>query len=278
MKLTFRLRRAVKELLGMPQWPRVGPITPNDFEEQIYAALLRQGDVCFDVGANGGAVALLLARLAGPSGCVYSFEPVPQSYRQLCHAAQRDDYRKAPIITLPFGLSDMPGRYPISIPNGEGALASLGRPAAWDGLNLTQVETCLCDFTTLDTLRADYPKPDFIKIDVEGAELLVLKGSETMFIDVRPLLLIEVFAPWERAFNYTPWDVFAFLLQFGYQFLFACPGGLIAHKPSAEQPFPPEFEAGYNVVAYDRAHGTRIARLRALRQILPMQPPPIPNQ
>jgi hypothetical protein len=53
---------------------------------------------------------------------------------------------------------------------------------------------------------------------------------------------------------------------------------LIDHKPTAAQPFPPEFKAGYNVVAYDRTHTARIARLRALRQILPMQPPPIPNQ
>jgi FkbM family methyltransferase len=47
-----------------------------------------------------------------------------------------------------------------------------------------------------------YPKPHFIKIDVEGAELLVLRGgSEAFKRGFRPLMLIELFAPWQHAFG-----------------------------------------------------------------------------
>jgi FkbM family methyltransferase len=153
--LTFWPRRAVKELLGLPQWPRVAPIVPKDFEEQIYAALLQNGDVCFDVGANCGEVALFMARLSR-SGCVFSFEPVPSTYRQLCGAVQLDDHAKSPIITLPFGLSDRCGSFPISIPNDEGALGSLARPDAWAKLNLNSVETTLCEFKMLDNLSSSF--------------------------------------------------------------------------------------------------------------------------
>jgi FkbM family methyltransferase len=169
-------------LLGRPQWRRAAPIKPRDFEEQIYAALIQPGDICFDIGANEGAVALLLARLAGPNGAVYSFEPVLRTYRQLCGAAQWDQHARAPIITLPFGLSDAPGQHRISIPNGSSGLGSLARPAAWSTMQLHYIETHLCDFTTIDLLmERSYPQPDFANIDVEGAELLVLRGADRTF-------------------------------------------------------------------------------------------------
>jgi len=54
----------------------------------------------------------------------------------------------------------------------------------------------------------------------------------------------------EKAFGYQPWEPLSLLLDLGYRFLFACPGGLVDHLPTEAMPFPKEFEMGYNVIAY----------------------------
>ena len=100
----------------------------------------------------------------------------------------------------------------------------------------------------------------------------------------RPLMLIEVFAPWERAFGYRPWELLSWLLERGYRLLFACPNGLVEHVPTESGPFPPEYEMGYNVVAFlPEIHSERIGALKHLRagaggRLLPMDPSSGPNR
>lgn len=97
-----------------------------------------------------------------------------------------------------------------------------------------------------------------MKTDVEEAELLVFIGAAEQFASgVRPAMLIEIFAPWETAFGYGPWEPLDLLQRLGYQFLFASPAGLVAHTPPAENPFSPAYVDGYNVVAISPAHHTR---------------------
>jgi FkbM family methyltransferase len=282
----IRIRRAAKEILGLPQWPKKVTTTARSFEEQIYAAVVRPNDVCFDVGAHVGDVSLFLARLAGDGGRVVAFEPVWPLYARLCENVQFDATWKAPITTLPAGLADVQKIATIQVPEDDFAMGSLAQPDQWarvqQGARLKSFECC---FVTLDGLleSTHLPIPDFIKIDVEGAELLVLSGARRMFEDHSPLMLIEVFAPWERAFNYGPWDVLSWLAERGYRFLFACPPGLVEHEPSQSCPFPTEYEQGYNLVAFHpNKHGERTSNLDKLRvggggEILPMPGPPIPN-
>ena len=106
MKLVKRIKRVAEEFLGLEHWPRNPSVTPANFEEQIYEAIIRPGDYCYDVGANVGDVSLFLARLAGPSGKVIAFEPVLAIYETLRVAVERDSHLKAPIITHPYGLAE----------------------------------------------------------------------------------------------------------------------------------------------------------------------------
>ena len=283
MELGYRIRRLAKAFLGFLQWQ----VHASDLEQQIYWAVLAKGDVCFDIGANVGDVSRFLARCVGPTGQVFSFEPVFDTYREQCSRLQADPYLKAPITTLPLGLSDAPGTRIMSTPDWISGLSSLARPAAWDAAFApTVVRTHECDFTTLDHLLVEkrYPEPDFIKIDVEGAELLVLRGCVRAFGNgFKPLMLIELFAPWEEAFGYGPWDVLDLLLQLNYKFFFVCPGGLVPHVPTAHRPYPSEYAAGDKVIAYHaELHAGRISRLETLRLgrpgIMSLPPPPIPNR
>ena len=143
-----------------------------------------------------------------------------------------------------------------------------------------------CRFMSLDGfLRSkDGLVADFWKIDVEGAELFVLNGASQHFAaGNRPLILAEVYAPWEQRSGYGPWEFLALLLGLGYRFLFLCRGGLIEHSPSESAPFPPEFEHGYNVVAYvPERHAERIQGLERLRfgtgQAMHVAQGPYPNR
>jgi FkbM family methyltransferase len=207
---------------------------------------------------------------------------------QLCANIQSDTARKAPIVTVPVGLAESAQTTMISVPNSQFGMGSMAPSDAWKQVQgNSEIAEYRSEFTTLDSVLSEktYPIPDFLKIDVEGAELLVLRGAAQAFAEgFRPLMLIELFAPWERAFEYGPWDVLSYLTDLGYSFLFACPHGLIEHIPSAQVPFPQQFEQGYNVVAFVASkHSHRIEPLRALQpggdsRPLSMMPPPIPNR
>lgn len=284
--LLTRFRRVAKELLGYPPSPLPSPVRPGNYEEQLYARLLQPGDICFDIGANCGDVAVFLARVVSPVGRVFSFEPVWPMYQQLCINVQRDTHAKAPVITLPVGLAEESKNALIHVPNNDFALGSLRPLSLGDPAGPEAHTPYPCQFTTLDVLLIDgrYPPPDFAKIDVEGAELLVLRGGRDVFArGLRPLFLIEVFAPWEQAFGYRPWAVLSLLQDLGYHFLFACPEGLVEHRPTESTPYPARYSAGYNVVAFvPERHADRVARLSGLREgggerLLRMDPPPFPN-
>jgi FkbM family methyltransferase len=260
---------------------------PSSYEEQIYSALVRPGDVCFDVGANQGEVSLFLARLAGEAGLVVAFEPVWPVYEQLCRHVQYDTTLKAAIVTVPAGLAETEKHAEIHVPDGVFGMGSMAKAAAWRKAHAgAALESYRARFTTIDSflLTTDLRPPTFMKIDVEGGEQFVLQGAAELFSSgQRPLMLIEVFAPWEKAFGYGPWQLLSRLIERGYLFFFACPSGLVEYLPTETRPFPLEYEQGYNIVAYcPIAHANRIRRALHLRaspttKVLPMVPAPCPN-
>jgi FkbM family methyltransferase len=203
MGIVARIKRVAKEVLGLEQRPKNPPLTCVNFEEQIYEAVIRPGDRCYDVGANVGEVSLFLARLAGRRGKVIAFEPVPVMYRALRDAVERDSALKAPITTYPYGLAELEKQADINVPKGLFGMGSMAPRENWSRVQEThQIDSYNCRFIPLDSLiwqKKQIP-PDFIKIDVEGAELYVLRGASEILKRYRPLMLIEVFAPWERAF------------------------------------------------------------------------------
>ena len=91
MELAYRIKRAAKKLsTGISAVTQKRGSCPTNFEEQIYRAAIQEGDICFDVGANVGEVAIFLARIATPRGCVVAFEPVFSVYSVLCQRVQAD--------------------------------------------------------------------------------------------------------------------------------------------------------------------------------------------
>lgn len=133
---------------------------------------LEGGDVVHDVGANTGLYSLFAATECG-DGEVVAFEPYPPNLELLRRDVARNGLRNVDVVDV--ALSDSPGRTEFGRPDEE--YAGYGTYSMQvDGTGATvDVPT-----TTGDRLIADgvVPAPDVLKIDVEGAEPLVLDGFE----------------------------------------------------------------------------------------------------
>ncbi|MCX8063083.1 MAG: FkbM family methyltransferase [Anaerolineales bacterium] len=150
--------------------------------------LVHAGQVAYDIGANVGYITLMLARRVGPQGKVIALEPFPQNVQRLrqniaanAHLAPIEVVAAAVVETnrsVPFwvGLSDDTGR--------------VGDPSLEEP---TPRESILVEGVALDELvyKQGYPKPDVVKIDIEGGEVLALQGMKRLLHEAHPLLLLE---------------------------------------------------------------------------------------
>lgn len=147
---------------------------------------MRPGDVVADIGAAWGMFTARLAQLAGPAGRVHAFEPNP------AYSPSLDPIADVPNVVLHrVALSDRRGAGELHVPRHEGAalpaLGSVSPPRRGEYRSLP-IET-----TTLDAaLGSDARLLAFVKCDVEGHELAVLRGAAGTFEQARPTLLIEL--------------------------------------------------------------------------------------
>jgi FkbM family methyltransferase len=174
-------------------------------ETRFVHAAVRAGDVALDVGANVGWYTTLLAGLVGPRGRVYAFEPNENAVRLLRASAAA--YKN--IRLLDVALGEAAGEAVLHIPE-QGVTASL---RDLPGTRARQP----CPVTTLDEfLAAEQPGPVvFVKCDVEGAELPVLRGAARSLGGERPpLWMIEMNPATAHRFDYEIADIVAYFAQF----------------------------------------------------------------
>jgi FkbM family methyltransferase len=149
-------------------------------------ALIGTGDVVFDVGANVGVWLLGAARRAGETGSVHAFEPVPENLARLrTHLSLNAlDF----VHVDPRVLSSEPGEVPF-FPSrtSNSGMGSLGpSPSSAEPVRVTA--------TTLDLYCQEHGigHVDFLKVDVEGAELLVFRGGARLLAAVNaPAIMFE---------------------------------------------------------------------------------------
>lgn len=155
------------------------------YEKDTLAALDRyvpQGSVCYDFGASVGYLSLLMARKAS---AVYSFEPAPHAIAEIRRQSQANGMTNIhPVQQVISG--DMRDVEFALTDNAYGSRIVAGQPVP-AGRQKVKLRT-----TTLDALVSSYPAPDFIKMDVEGEELAVLRGGEEVIRTKRPIFCIEV--------------------------------------------------------------------------------------
>jgi FkbM family methyltransferase len=186
------------------------------FEEPEYAFVqrfLKEGMVVLDVGANEGYYTVLASKCVGPGGRVIGFEPSPRERRRLRMNLWMNQCANVRVEGLAMGSEE--GQVNLHVVQGaETGCNSLRPPDIQGRTRPVQVAV-----TTLDQFlrRNAIPRIDFIKMDIEGAELSALQGAAGLLRTLpRPVLLIEVFEIRSRPWGYSSRDIVKILTDAGY--------------------------------------------------------------
>jgi FkbM family methyltransferase len=152
--------------------------------------LIKRGDVVWDIGANIGLFALAAAVCAGGQGEVIAFEPDTWLVQLLRRTSAVQPPTYASIKVIPVAVASGISLRPFSIAirsRASNALAEYGS-SQMGGVQEQQIVATF----NLDWLVMKLPRPNIIKIDVEGAELEVLGDQSYLLNQVRPVILCEV--------------------------------------------------------------------------------------
>lgn len=193
------------------QWER-DRLAGGDPLLEVLEAVVRVGDVAYDIGAAFGYVTAQLARLVGKDGRVHAFEPHPERVRSLERVrAGRDN-----VTIHAFALSDRDGAASLQIPVYEGATyeeqAALQIQGVHRGVRHAAIEVQAARLDSLVGERIE--PPSFIKCDVEGHEDAVFRGAEQTLRRHRPAVIVEI----EQRYHDADIDeVFRQFLDVGYR-------------------------------------------------------------
>jgi FkbM family methyltransferase len=142
--------------------------------------LLGPGMTVWDVGAHIGFFSLLAARLVGSGGAVHAFEPMAANRERLTAGVALNE--AANVVVHDRAVSARPG---------SAELHAHEHSTMWSLLDTGRAGEPV-DVVTLDLLAGELGAPDLVKIDVEGAEVDVLRGGATLLAgEARPALLVE---------------------------------------------------------------------------------------
>jgi FkbM family methyltransferase len=179
----------------------------EEAEQNVMRQVVRQGDVVFDIGANVGLHSVLLSRLVGREGRLVVFEPNSALLPNLRRTLQGLENT----VLFECALSDRAGQAEFFVP-ADDMKASLAdwTDVATDG----KAREVTCEQSRLDDLieAGAVGEPDFIKCDVEGAELLVFRGARRVLDRPdAPVVLFEVNGHTAAGFGFGAMDAKDFL-------------------------------------------------------------------
>jgi FkbM family methyltransferase len=176
-----RLKRAL--LRGEP-WE---PYVIEEMKKHVAA-----GDTVLDLGAHIGSLTVAMARLVGPKGKVYAFEPQRKIYRELVHNLELNQLTQ--VVPLRYALSSEPGILEMTY--------MVNDAASYVGKGRDKVEG-----RTVDSFG--FSDISLMKIDVEGHEAHVLRGAKKTIEAFHPVIIVEI---WDWKLE----DVMPILEGYGY--------------------------------------------------------------
>jgi len=144
------------------------------YETELFKKLVKPGMTVVDIGSNIGYYSLIAAKLAGNNGKVYAFEPEPNNYNLLVKNIKINNY--ANIIPIQKAVSNKRGNTKLFIDK-----INLGNPS----FSKNNVPTPKEGFAEVEAITLDEffenvvkdSKVDFIKMDTQGAEGLIVEGA-----------------------------------------------------------------------------------------------------
>jgi FkbM family methyltransferase len=197
---------------------RIAPIETLNFydyekneSDMIESLMYSKGEkgVFFDIGANIGWYSIMIAK-SNRNISVHSFDPIPTTYESL---VRNVELNALPNISMHnFGFSDRKGEFDFYYyPEGSGNASSANVTGRSD------IKIIKCKVETLDEYTSkNNIEIDFIKCDVEGAELLVFKGGLDTIKSSKPIIFSEILRKWSEKFDYNPNEIFELFSEIGY--------------------------------------------------------------
>lgn len=177
-------------------------------QTEAFTDTLSDGQVLFDIGANVGYYTLLGSRLVGLCGKVIAVEPVVRNLAYLYQHIVLNKANNVSIVTA--ACSDTVSLAMFSLEQNH----AMGYLAYNHGeRNEGKKELFLVPTVTIDAMVQQMEiSPDVIKVDVEGAELSVLKGAQTTLREIRPRVFLSTHSEVLRS------DCLEYLAKLGYTF------------------------------------------------------------
>ncbi len=218
------LRSLSKVLLGEQRYRRASQtlrslkiiLRPkNEPEVAALPQIVKSGDVVFDIGANYGTFTRVLSRLVGPQGHVYAFEPAAITMQGLQRTCRLLRLRNVTFqrVALSSQSGDATLYTPIKAHGGYGvALAHLEHDSRRPSVKETVATLTLDDFAQQHEIR----RLDFIKCDVEGAELAVFQGGAKTLQRFHPKIMAEVSQNYLDRHHHTTGQLYEFMTELGY--------------------------------------------------------------
>ena len=184
-------------------------------ETALFAESVPEGGVVFDIGANIGVYTLIAAERVGPGGRVYAFEPDPVNYSLLCENIELNGYGDQ-VVALRQAVADTTGRRRLLQHDENFGLHRLS--------DTVEPEDDWASSTTIETVSLDelvevegLERVDVVKMDVEGAEGLVVAGALRLLSSPR----MTVFSEWKpdalRALGCDPLELVEQVKRLGFQ-------------------------------------------------------------
>jgi FkbM family methyltransferase len=226
-----------------------------DYESMVrkfYELLLSPGACCVDVGAHTGRHTLPMARTAGPNGRIHAFEPLPYAAdllrKQLAELAGE---LQSEVTLRQVGLGSSRGTTAFIAVEEAPEYSGL-RPRVYDQpVTTKEIEI---EVHTLDDYLDVISHVDYIKIDVEGAELEVLRGGQELVRRDQPLITFEFGDNSIGEYAYSSRDMYCHLAQNEYSVL-----SILGHELD---------EAGFVAAANKQQYWDYVACPRSKRDML----------
>lgn len=176
-------------------WIRVNPRTGRTVQlgfgetevQQALADHVRPGMTFYDLGANIGFFSLIAARLVGPRGRVFSFEADPEIATRLRDNLSRNQFGYAQVEQKAVWSESKTVSF-LRIDPSTSPDRGLGHVSA----DSSASGSITVEAVSLDAFVTANPSPDFVKCDVEGAEIAVFDGATNLLANERPILLVEM--------------------------------------------------------------------------------------
>ncbi len=215
-------KKVLKKMRGRHYLNKFSELTGEDEPEMlVIKTLISENDVVLDIGANFGAYTKFFTDAVGAGGMVYSFEPIPEVNGYLRANLLSCDIKNVKVQD--FALSDTSGKASFSIPKFDHSGENFYEGHLTDGEGDIIVEV-----KRLDDLELQ-EKVSFVKCDVEGAELMVMKGAIEFTAKHRPIYMLEINS---EPSSKEAQELIQFMMSLGYEIKFMSKGALVKDLPS----------------------------------------------